>query len=52
MQDSLDVVFLIRLKIIFANDFQQLLLIVIIIIIIIIIINITIKLFHVDNRNI
>ena len=49
MQDSLDVVFLIRLKIIFANDFQQLLLIVIIIIIII---NITIKLFNVDNRNI
>ena len=47
MQDSLDVVFLIRLKIIFANDFQQLLLIVIIIII-----NITIKLFNVDNRNI
>ena len=50
MQDSLDVVFLIRLKIIFANDFQQLLLIGIIIIIIII--NITINLFNVDNRNI
>ena len=48
MQDSLDVVFLIRLKIIFANDFQQLLLIGIIIITI----NITVNLFNVDNRNI
>ena len=48
MQDSLDVVFLIRLKIIFANDFQQLLWIGIIIIII----NITINLLNVDNRSI